>query len=222
LEKTYIIMDSKSASEDFECLFPPNNPVDFPPGALDCDYDNDGTDDLLAGGDRSWLDLNGGGGGSSELADWVDGEFADEIEIHTWFGGQSGVDNNVFQAAYGREGDTVLIPVFDMYCDQPGKLPETGCPTLYHDDDPVGEGKDVTVPSGGASTLYYHVITFAAFKITCIDAPPYGPCPGHIAAGLPNHVKTIEGYFTNAFFPNVSGIPSGGVDAGVYVVNLIR
>lgn len=210
--KTYIIMDSKTADEDFYCQDPPNSGL--PAGALDCDYDNDDLDDLLAGGDRSWLDLNGGGGGSSELVGWINGEFAGEVVEHTWFGGQTGVDNNVFQAAYGREGDTVLIPVFDQYCDQPGMLPETGCALIYH------FGLDSTVASGGAATLYYHVVTFALFKIVCVDAPPYGPCPGHVAAGLPNNVKTIEGYFVEGFSAGLEG--EGDLDAGAYTVHLTR
>jgi hypothetical protein len=212
-DKNYIIMDAKSSEEDFYCQDPPNSGQ--PPNSLDCDFDDDGLNDVLAGGDRSWLDLDGGGGGSSELADWINGEFAGEIEMHTWFGGQTGVDNNVFQAANARVGDKVLIPVFDKYCDQPGSLPENSCPGLY-------DGNDTTIASGGTATLYYHVITFAMFKITCVDAPPYGPCPGHEAAGLPNQIKTIEGFFTNDYSTGVSGKPSDGKYAGVYTLYLIR
>ena len=212
-EKLYVIMDSKTSDEDFYCQDPPNS--GFPEGTLDCDYDDDGLDDLVAGGDRSWLDLDGGGGGSSELVDWINGGFDGTTKIHTWYGGQSGVANDVFQAAAGRVGDYVLFPVFDAYCDQPGALPEVSCPDLYH---PI----DTTVPSGGASTLYYHVISFAYFLITCVDAPPYGPCPGHEAAGLPVNVKTIEGYFVKKIPPGLSGKPGGGKDAGAYTLYLIQ
>lgn len=212
-EKLYVIMDSKTSDDDFYCQDPPNS--GFPEGTLDCDYDDDGVNDLLAGGDRSWLDLDGGGGGSSELVDWINGGFDGTTKIHTWYGGQSGVANDVFQAAAGRVGDYVLFPVFDAYCDQPGALPEVSCPDLYH---PI----DTTVPSGGASTLYYHVISFANFYITCVDAPPYGPCPGHEAAGLPVNVKTIEGYFVKKIPPGLSGKPGGGKDAGAYTLYLIQ
>ncbi len=212
-DKLYVIMDSKTSEKDFYCQDPPNSGL--PEGTLDCDYDDDGLDDLIAGGDRSWLDLNGGGGGSSELVDWINGGFDGITKIHTWYGGQSGVATDVFQAAAGRVGDYVLFPVFDAYCDQPGALPEYSCPDLYH-------SIDTTVPSGGASTLYYHVISFAYFRITCVDAPPYGPCPGHEAAGLPNQVKTIEGYFVKKIPPGLSGKPGGGKDAGAYTLYLIQ
>ncbi len=212
--KLYVIMDSKSSDEDFYCQDPPNSGE--PDGALDCDYDDDGVNDLLAAGDRSWLDLDGGGGGSSELVDWINGGFPGEVYIHTWFGGQSGVANDVFQAAYDRTGDYVLFPVFDQYCNQPGMLPEDACPTLYHWED------DTTVPTGGAATLYYHIITFALFYIECVDAPPYGPCPGHEAAGLPNNVKTIEGHFVGGFVAGLKGKLVDGVDAGAWTLYLIR
>jgi hypothetical protein len=212
-DKQYVIMDSKTSEKDFYCQDPPN--MGLPEGTLDCDYDDDGVNDLLAGGDRSWLDLDGGGGGSNELVDWINGGFNGTAKIHTWYGGQSGVANDVFQAAAGRVGDYVLFPVFDSYCDQPGALPESSCSDLYH---PI----DTTVPSGGASTLYYHVISFANFRITCVDAPPYGPCPGHEAAGLPNQVKTIEGYFVRKIPPGLSGKPGGGKDAGAYTLYLIQ
>ena len=210
--KTFVIMDSKGSGDDFNCQDPPNSGL--PAGTLDCDYDDDDLNDVLAGGDRSWLDLDGGGGGASELVGWVNGEYDGDIQYHTWFGGQSGVANSVFQAAAGRVGDVVLIPVFDKYCDQPDKLPEIACPLLYD------FGEDTTVASGGASTLYYHVITFALFKITCVDAPPYGPCPGHMAAGLPKSVKTIEGEFVKGYDPGLGG--KGELDAGAFTLYLTR
>jgi Putative Flp pilus-assembly TadE/G-like len=211
--QTYIIMDSQSTTADFYCQDPPNSGL--PAGTLDCDYNNDGVNDLLAGGDRSWLDLSGGGGGASDMSNWILNGYPDEINIHTWLGGQTGVANSVFQTAHARVGDDVVIPVFDKYCDQPGSLPQTSCPGLY---DP----QDITVPTGGTSTLYYHIISFSVFHITCVDAPPYGPCPGHKAAGLPGNVKTIEGYFVQGPVPGLTGRPGDGVDAGAYSLYLTR
>jgi hypothetical protein len=210
-EKTYIIMDSRASGDDFKCQDPPNSGM--PAGTLDCDYDDDDLNDVLAGGDRSWLDLDGGGGGADELVDWVNGGYAGDLIEHTWFGGQSGVANSIFQAAENRVGDQVLVPVFDKYCDQPDKLPEIACPEIFD----VG---DETVASGGAATLYYHVVGFALFEISCVDAPPYGPCPGHTAAGLPASVKTIEGQFVKGFVPGGGG--RGGVDAGAFTLYLTR
>jgi hypothetical protein len=211
-DQIYIIMDSVSSSEDFYCQDPITH---LPTGALDCDYNDDGINDLLAGGDRSWLDLSGGGGGASDMSDWILNGFPGEINIHTWLGGQTGVANSVFQTAHSRVGDDVVIPVFNKYCDQPGSLPQTSCPTLY-------DSQDVTVPTGGTSTLYYHIISFSVFHITCVDAPPYGPCPAHKAAGIKGNVKTIEGFFVQGPVPGLTGKPGDGIDAGAYSLYLTR
>jgi Putative Flp pilus-assembly TadE/G-like len=218
-DQIYIIMDSEKTGpdpdQDFYCQDPLTH---LPAGALDCDYNDDGINDILAGGDRSWLDLNGGGGGASEMSDWILNGFPDEVHIHTWMGGQSGVAESVFQTANSQVGKDVVIPVFDQYCDQPGSLPETSCPALYHSGDP----QDVTVPSGGTSTLYYHIISFSVFHITCVDAPPYGPCPAHKDAGIKGNVKTIEGYFVQGPVPGLTGRPGDGIDAGAYSLYLTR
>ncbi len=218
--KTYIIMDSNSTGTDVYCQDPPNSGT--PAGAMDCDYDNDGSDDIVAGGNRSWLDLNGGGGGSSELVDWVNGGFAGTTNIHTWFGGMPGVANNVFQAVENRRGQDVLLPVFDHFCDQSGALPESSCPSLYH------YGVDTTVAGGGAAAVYFHVISFSIFHITCVDAPgvPGPMCPGKRAAVdadvIPNNAKTIEGYFRQGVMSGLGGRPGSGADAGAYTLYLLR
>lgn len=222
--KTYIIMDSPSTGSDVYCQDPPNSGE--PPGSMDCDYDNDGADDIVAGGNRSWLDLNGGGGGSNELANWILGGYGVELKTHTWFGGQTGVANNVFQAAATRVGQDLILPIFDYYCDQSGALPSTMCPSLYHyGPDPI----DTTVAGGGAAAVYFHIITFAVFHITCVDAPgvPGPACPGKKAAvdagTLPHNAKTIEGYFVeDGIVPGLSGKPSEGADMGAYTLYLTR
>ena len=59
----YIIADSDTIGDDIVCDNP-EGPIGE--GGVDCDLDDDGVNDvdLLGGGDRSWLDLNGGGGGA--------------------------------------------------------------------------------------------------------------------------------------------------------------
>jgi hypothetical protein len=208
----YILMDSEDLDEDILCQ---------PDGPVLCDLDGDGEDDLLAGGDRSWMDLDGGGGGSSELSDWVLNGYTPEIEVHTWIGGQTGVTNSVFQAVDDRRrtNPIVAVPVFDQYCqDYPFTTPE--CQPFIHADDNI-------IESGGASTTYYHVIAFAAFYITCVDAPgvPGGHgCPGHNRAvslgSIRNNDKTIEGYFLRGYIPGLSG--DGGAETGVYNILLRR
>jgi hypothetical protein len=211
-EKPYIIMDSKKADEDFYCQDPPNSGL--PAGTLDCDYDDDGLNDVYAGGDRSWLDLDGGGGGAIDLIDWINGGYPGDIVKHTWFVGQTGVATSVFQAAGGRVGDIVVIPVFDKYCDIPGDWPEFACPSLYD------LGVDTTVGVPAASALYYHIRTFALFEITCVNAPSVGSCAEHTAAGLPVSAKSIVGEFIKGFPGGVSG--DGGLDAGAYTLYLTR
>jgi len=218
----YVVMDSgKTGDGDIVCVDPPGGtPTE---GEIDCDLDNDGNDDLLADGDRSWLDLDGGGGGSSSLVGWINGTEDIEVNIHSWLPGQQGVTNNVFSAAYGRVGDIVLVPVFNAICEQ-DPFTMTSCLEIPHS---PYSGQDVVIYTGGTFTSYFHIIGFAAFYISCVDAASTGPCPGHTLAvdsGIfGNEEKTVEGYFINkGFLQGISGQPSDGVDAGVYTVYLIE
>jgi hypothetical protein len=115
--QTYIIMDSQSTTDDFYCQDPPNSGL--PAGTLDCDYNNDGINDLLAGGDRSWLDLSGGGGGASDMSDWILNGFPAEINIHTWLGGQTGVANSVFQNIHSVLSHHLFFSVPYHLCGRP-------------------------------------------------------------------------------------------------------
>jgi hypothetical protein len=115
------------------------------------------------------------------------------------------------------------VPVFDQYCDG---VPTTVCPEIYHPnlDDPA---EDITVLSGGASVLYFHIITFSVFHINCVDAPGTGAsCPGHdwaVELGtIPDNAKTIEGYFIEDWDPDLGGKPGDGIYGGAYTVFLIR
>ena len=97
LDCTYILMDSVKVKENNKggkCdpdITDPTNPdycyaqkdlvcsghLDAPTceaveaGKTDCDLNNDCIDELMTGGARSWLDLDGGGGGANELTDWI-------------------------------------------------------------------------------------------------------------------------------------------------------
>lgn len=206
----YIIMDSEKTSGDVYCQDPPNSGL--PAGTLDCDLDNDGTDDLMLGGDRSWLDLSGGGGGANELRDWIENGFDDPIVPHTWFAGQSGVAVSVYHSAEEREGDVVLIPVFTAYCEG---LPAEECPGLVH-------AEDTTVVSPSASQLYYHVLSYSPFRITCVSTSAGQHCPGKdwarsVNPSIKPNTKSIEGYFIQDYYG--SGACDGPY-AGVYTVYL--
>jgi hypothetical protein len=206
----YIIMDSEKTSGDVYCQDPPNSGL--PSGTLDCDLDDDGYDDLMLGGDRSWLDLSGGGGGASELSNWITNGFPHPIYPHTWFAGQSGVATSIYHTAEERVGDIVFLPVFTAFCEG---LPASVCPALYHPE-------DTTVVSPSASQLYFHVLTFSPFRITCVSASAGEHCPGKDYARSVNpsikaNTKSIEGYFIEDY------VGSGACDgpyAGAYTIYL--
>ncbi len=226
----YIIMDSgKTGSDDIVCVYPPERTPEE--GEIQCDLDGDGINDLLADGDRSWLDLDGGGGGSNELVDWIEGDAELEIVIHTWIPGQQGVTTSVFKAAAKRVGDIALVPVFNAICEtDPFIL--TNCLSIAHGGS-YTPGTDFIAYAGGTFTSYFHIIGFAAFYISCVQTVQVDPekspegCPGYRLAReagiIEGSEKTLEGYFINkGFLQGISGQPSDGVDAGVYTVYLIE
>lgn len=205
----YIIMNSKKTGDDATFCISDG-------GTVDCDPDNDGYDELLAGGNRSWLDLTGSGSdagdGSAELVNWIKNGFPGTITMHTWFAGQPGVSNNVFMSVDSLLYKRVLLPVYDAVIDGPP-------PLGYHDP------PDSIVWSNGASTTYYHVITFSIFVPTCVHAT--GADKG---CNLYNELfdqgildpndKTIEGYFVEG---TVEGLGAKGeLYAGAYTLYLTR
>ncbi len=225
----YVIMDQIKVEGDV-CMDPPNSGT--PVGALDCDLNNDGYNELKTGGGRSWLDLDGGGGGSNQLKQWVLGGYGGDLVEHTWFTGQSGTANDVFQAVATLWDQIVLLPVFDTYpC--VGR-PDINCPDLFHTKASGDLWDDQIVPCNGpncpASQLFFHVVSFSAFHITCVEAPgvlnPYThqkpDCPGKNAAiaanpSIPENTKSIEGYFVEY---NAGEGRCTGPDVGVHTIYL--
>ena len=205
----YIIMNSrKTGDDDTYCI--------SDGGTIDCDLDGDGYDELLAGGNRSWLDLTGSGAdagnGSSELVYWIENGFPRKIYMHTWFAGQPGVSNNVFMSADSLLYQEVLLPVYNAVVD--GLPPE-----------PYDNPTDSTVISNGASTTYYHVITFSIFVPTCVRATGADKnCDLYnelFDAGiLDPDDKTIEGYFMEGTMEGLGG--KGELYAGAYTLYLTR
>jgi hypothetical protein len=223
----YIIMDSQSLSQDFYCQDPPNSGT--PSTALDCDLNDDGVDEVLAGGNRSWLDLDGGGGGASSLSSWIQNGFNGNLNFPVWVAGQAGVANSVFTTVENYvEGQTVLIPVFDRYCDGRPDIYGTACPGQWNGPYVTGAPSpgDSIIPTGGTWNTYFRLVSFSLFHITCVNNTGGDHCPGHdnlvTALNLGNNLKTIEGYFTEGFDPDVFGGSCGGVDVGVHILNLTR
>ncbi len=219
----YVFMDSQNLTQDFYCQNPPNSGL--PAGTLDCDTNNDGLNDMFAGGNRSWLDLSGGGGGAAELKDWIWNGYGGTLKTHTWFGGQAGVENSVFQAVGDITGTIVWLPVFDSYC---VGQPDTVCPAKYHTTLPEYPWGDTLVLSGGTSQTYFHVIAYSALRITCVVAPGVPHTCSHAGrdaaeAANPtlhwNSIKTIEGYFIEDY---AGSGKCNGPDAGTYTIYLNR
>jgi len=204
----YIIMNSrKVGDEDTYCI--------SDGGTVNCDLDGDGYDELLAGGNRSWLDLSGSGSdngnGSSELVYWIKSGFPGTVSIHTWYAGQPGVSNNVFMSVNSIIGAEVLLPVYNAIV--------SGSPPL-----PYHGGLDTVVWSNGASTTYYHVISFSIFVPTCVHAKGSDSCPLYDQLRsdgvLDPDDKTIEGYFKYGTQEGLGG--RGELYAGAYTLYLTR
>jgi hypothetical protein len=212
-DNLYIIMDSNNLDEDVECI--------SDGGTVDCDPDGNGIDEVLLGGNRSWLDLSGSGrdngNGSSELCYWIEGGYPGWVRIHTWYGGQVGVSNNLFLNCVADILFTPhLLPVYDA-------IYEGSPPDLHPEYDGTG---DVTVGSNG-NTTYFHVMSFAMFVPTCVhargsdrDCPLYNYLDS-LGGYVTPSTKTLEGYFIQGFVSDVEGSPDG-VDTGVFTVDLLR
>jgi hypothetical protein len=169
-----------------------------------CDINGDGINEVFGGGDRSWLDLSGGGGGASDLSNWITNGFSGSIGIHTWLGGQTGVATSVYHSIndvinrYPPKFPIVLLPVFDGICDaNPNDKPS--CETVLHN--PVPPEEKVVTSSGAAN--YFHIAGFSTFYLTCVDDGGANKCPGateflNLNPGLKN-LKTIEGYFVKDY-----------------------
>lgn len=211
----YIVMDSDTVNNDFTCQDPPNSGL--PANTLDCDLDNDGVNEVLAGGNRSWLNLDGGSGGASEFNRWITTGESPMVYEQRWYGGTPGVRDTVFSSIELRVGDIVAIPVFDKFCDA---WPYESCATTDLNDPVVNSSTD---------NLYFHVVTFAPFQITCV----YGggndaACPGHDAMALANptenwdNVRTIEGIFVEGYIPGMVRCPgANNYYTGAYTVHLL-
>lgn len=226
---------------DIQCQDPPNSGE--PEFALDCDFDDvpnangDFENDLLGAGQRAWINLDGGSGNADELGDWIENGFGGNLDIHTWIAGSSGVKGTVFSdAADFIVGDIVYLPVFDQLCTS-GEPDET-CPALWHED---SDPPDSIIP--GVGQMYYHIIRFSAFYVTCVDYPPHTEpdpppgggrfCPGKQAFITENddpddrtddndydNVPTIEGYFIKNYDPGLSGTCKPGLGSGAYTIYL--
>jgi hypothetical protein len=218
----YIIVDAMKVNDDIASTC-------MPDGDLNCDINGDGTDEVFGGGDRSWLDLDGEGGGAADLKNWIIDGYDGVLHIHTWLAGQAGVADSVYKAVqtYVNEHPAypvVLVPVFNALCDG-NPLDNPSCITVIPAHDPI-PSEETIVTSGGTSTTYFHIAGFSALYITCIDDGGGNKCPGAKAflalpgnEGLKN-IKLIEGYFVDGYPFDLGNPGTGGIDAGVSIISL--
>jgi hypothetical protein len=219
------------------------------PNTTDCDINNDCIDELMTGGARSWLDLDGGGGGASELSDWIVNGFPDPIPPHKWIPEESGVATSIFHtAADAVVGEDVVLPVFNHLCDHypdVSTITETIGACEYY---LPWDNLDLA-----SSNMNFHIITFAEFHVTCVQTGQNKvdaetgyvfldgngkDCNGHAAAvnneyncdpnpphkcetSIDDNDKTIEGYFKDVNLGGYSG-PGNWEDAGTFTVVLTK
>jgi hypothetical protein len=218
LPEIYVIMDTIALPEGSEGIC-------FPDGVMVCDFDGDGRNDFLGRGDASWLDLDGDGGGASDMVDWIKDGFNDPIRIHTWVPSEPGDTVSGFHAAADEVGEIKVLPIFDQFCVGEPDAPENSyCMDIAHNHIPLPPGMTSDIVVYGTAQTYYHIIGFAYFYISCVDAPSHSPCPGHekaVELGLIKHnVGTIEGYFITDVPPEFGAGGLIGVDVGAEVLSL--
>ena len=181
----------------------------FYPTALTCDLDGDGKYDIEGGGNRGWLDLTGGGGGAAELRKWVKNPIDFPLSIHTWLSGEPGAVASVYADIKDyRQGDIVLIPVFNSICSQKDITPE--CIADAHkspwDTIPFPPG-GCTI--GGTKDPRFHIVAFDVFYISCVHTAKKDDCPGFNWAQELNNTKkkdvikdntlSVEGFFITGY-----------------------
>lgn len=211
----YLIMDKIDVNQETYCkedldVGDPNYAV-----AITCDLDGDGKNEIEGGGNRGWLDLNNAGGGASDLIDWIINGLDFPIVPHTWLSGQTGSITSVYEAIKDyRQGDVVLIPVFNAICDDSDPIANTVCMEIAHAHPfpplpPTGD-----IDEAGQAPKF-HVIAFDPFYISCVHTFSHDYCPGFALAQARNmdpdppyksfiadNIPSVEGFFlSNVEFP---------------------
>lgn len=214
-DQVYIIMDKIAVDEETYCK---EDLEETDPGydvAIYCDLDGDGKHDIEGGGNRGWLDLNNAGGGAVDMRDWIINGLDFPISTHTWKSGQTGVVSNVYEAVKDyRQGDVVLIPVFNAVCNDSDPLNNPLCMAAAHAFPFPSEPSTGDTDSPGQAPKF-HVIAFNPFYVSCVHTFSFDYCPGFAYAQemnpdpknpgkslIPDNIPSVEGYFlTNVDFP---------------------
>ncbi|MBA4376425.1 MAG: hypothetical protein C0401_09675 [Anaerolinea sp.] len=210
LPQIYIIMDDISTKVE-AC---------YPYTTFLCDLNGDGKNDIEGEGNRSWLDLDGGGGGANEVKSWIEYGPKFKVSAHTWLSSQDGGMAPAYDYMDKFRLRTVIwVPIFDVVCDKnPDAKPE--CKTAAHAVDPG----DIVI--AGSSNMYFHIVGIGAFYVTCVHEKNGDKCPGFDWAqeknpSIKNNQKSIEGYFISGY-PASGDVGTGDVDLGNYIVSLTK
>ncbi len=231
LSEMFIVLDSSDLRDSTLCV----DPEDPMAGYFGCDFDGDGGIDNFADSSKGWMDLDGNEAG--KLTDWLIDGFDAPLQYHTWFETIEGLRDVDYHIVDGFEGETVLLPVFDYFCD--GDAAPDCVEAYWHDvlwNDIIAPDHDTWIgyPFKNGE-IYYHVITFVEFYITCAyDGGNDSPCPGgtHIADYLFENdygdgasiyqMQTLEGYILQGSSSSVGTNPNtSGTDSGTYSVYLV-
>ncbi len=214
----YIIMDTFAVNTETVCKenLDPSDPAYA--NAVKCDLDGDGKMDIEGAGNRGWLDITGGGGGASELIKWIKNGLNFVLSPHMWLEGQPGATTPVYEAIKDyRQGQVVLIPIFNAICDDKNPTTNFACMTAAHADPwpPEPAGGDI---EKGDQKPQFHIVAFDAFYISCVHTKKGDKCPGFEMAQDKNpdpkhpnksiigdNVMSVEGFFLTNYpvEPNV-------------------
>ena len=149
------------------------------------------------------------------MRNWIKYGLDFPISPHTWKSGQAGTVANVFEAIKDyRQGEVILIPVFNAICDDSNPLTNPLCMEAAHafplpEEPPTGD-----IDSPGQAPKF-HVIAFNPFYISCVHTFSFDYCPGFALAQemnphpslpgkslIPDNIPSVEGYFlTNIDIP---------------------
>lgn len=204
----YIVMDMISTSEETLCKEDLEEDDPFYETAIWCDLNFDGKNDIEGEGSRGWLDLDGGGGGTSSLRDWIQNGLDFTISPHTWISHEPGNIPPVYEdiETY-HQGKIVWIPIFNAICGDSDPLNNVECMEAAHaypfDPEPPTGDIDHYGPAPK-----YHIVTFAPFYVSCVHIKSHDYCPGFDLAQRMNpnpknlkksrigdNVPSIEGFF---------------------------
>jgi hypothetical protein len=216
--------------------------VVYNPIVINCDFNGDNVEDveiispLINDHKWYWINTDGNACGASEENTIIQDGLTSPLFTHWWYPACSGDKASVYINLQNyRMGDTVIMPVFDDTCATSYPSTQT-CGQKFHTA-PITD-QAVPLSGGNSNTEWFHLISFASFKISCVtgqsekcDKISNNPLKYHARGKLESlnpglispSKKSIEGCFIRDFVPGlIPGDPANGVFSGTYTLVLIR